>query len=361
MLPLSLVPLGNSRRCIVKCVRALNTALAIGFFAVMALGLPLASEAATQPVSIFGVNGDDGGGNPNPACTGSATCAYNPNPVGISTGDSINFSNVGALNHTATGPTNFGPPLNTVVQPGGVCPAGANGNCFSTGSKNPGTSQNIGPFPNTSSFDFYCEVHGPGLMIGTLNVAGGGGTTTTSTTTTTTAGTTTTTAGTTTTTGATTTTTGATTTTTGATTTTTAGGTTTTTGATTTTTGATTTTTGATTTTTAGGCTNHNIVVSLPGSLTLKIFSTVNVPVTVTNAGNCPENAHLTLSAVAGLTSGVVGVQNAALAPGQSQVLNFTYNVPLALQVTFTASAPLSGDSVPANNTAVRTYPTTVL
>jgi len=69
----------------------------------------------------------------------------------------------------------------------------------------------------------------------------------------------------------------------------------------------------------------------------------------------------VTLSAVAGLTSGVVGVQNAALAPGTSQVLNFTYNVPLALQVTFTASAPLGGDSAPANNTATHTYPTTVL
>ena len=326
-----------------KCVRALTTALVIGSFAVMALGFPLTSEAATQPVSIFGVQGDDGGGNPNPACTGSATCAYNPNPVGISTGDSINFSNVGALNHTATGPTNFGPPLNTVVQPGGVCPAGANGNCFSTGSKNPGTSQNIGPFPNTSSFDFYCEVHGPGLMIGTLNVAGGGGTTTTSTTTTTTTagGTTTGPVPSTTTTN-----------TTLLTTTTTDGGS----GST-----STTTVTNVTTTTTAGGCTNHNIVVSLPASLTLKIFSNVNVPVTVTNAGNCPENAHVTLSAQAGLTQGVVGVQNAALAPGSSTVLNFSYNVPLALQITFTASAPLGGDSVPANNTATRTYSTTVL
>jgi hypothetical protein len=41
--------------------------------------------------------------------------------------------------------------------------------------------------------------------------------------------------------------------------------------------------------------------------------------------------------------------------------VNFSYNVPLALQVTFTATAPLSGDSVPANNTASQTYPTSVL
>jgi hypothetical protein len=102
-------------------------------------------------------------------------------------------------------------------------------------------------------------------------------------------------------------------------------------------------------------------VVALPGSLTLKIFTTVNVPVTVTNAGNCPETVHLTLTAQAGLTTGTVGAQTTSIAPGTSQVLNFTYNVPLALQVTFTASAPLSGDSVPANNTATHTYTTTVL
>jgi hypothetical protein len=87
----------------------------------------------------------------------------------------------------------------------------------------------------------------------------------------------------------------------------------------------------------------------------------VNVPVTVTNAGNCPETAHVTLEAKALLTSGVVGAQTASIAPGTSQVVNFTYNVPLALEVTFTASAPLSGDTAPANNTATHTYPTTVL
>jgi hypothetical protein len=87
----------------------------------------------------------------------------------------------------------------------------------------------------------------------------------------------------------------------------------------------------------------------------------VNVPVTVTNAGNCTDIAHLTLTAKAGLTQGQVGVQSATLAPGASTVMNFPYNVPLALEVTFTATAPLSGDSAPANNTASHTYPTTVL
>src|SRR5690348_11828333 len=144
------MPLGKSRRCLVKHRRALTTALGLGVFAVMVLGIQPASEAATTNVSIFGVQGDDGGGNPNPVCTGSASCAYNPDNVGISTGDSLNFTNVGALNHTATGPLDFGPPLNAVIQPGGSCPADASGNCFSTASLTPSSSRLIGPFPNAS-------------------------------------------------------------------------------------------------------------------------------------------------------------------------------------------------------------------
>src|SRR5207247_2307349 len=163
-----------TRRFTVRPVRGLTLVLALGLIVALALGLPSVSEAATHQVDVFGVNGDDGGGNPNPVCTGSATCAYNPDVANIAGGDSINFTNVGALNHTATGPTNFGPPLSQVVQPGGAsCPAGSNGNCFSTSSTSPGTSRLIGPFPNSSSFDFYCEIYGPSLMRVSMHVSGG--------------------------------------------------------------------------------------------------------------------------------------------------------------------------------------------
>ena len=291
-----------------RYVRGQTYVQAIGLIALLTLGVAPTSNAATTNVIIFGVNGDDGGGNPNPVCTGSATCAYSPTPKNISVGDSILFSNDGALNHTATGPTNFGPPLNVVVQPGGgSCPGGSNGNCFTTGSKSPGQTQLIGPFPNTSSFDYYCEVHGPGLMLGTLNVAGGGGGTTTTTTTTT---------------------------------------------------GATTTTTGATTTTTQGGCTAHDLVVQLPASQPpMKIGNTVSVMVVVTNAGNCKDSALVTLSGTITYSAS----QGTTLAPGASQTLLFPYTVPVRTSVTLTASAHLSGDATPANNSDTKTYATTVL
>jgi len=332
-------------------------------------GLPWASVGSTLPVSIYGVNGNDGGregddhdgdiedghgGDPNPVCTGAATCAYTPNPTNIVLGDSVQFTNVGGMKHTATGSVNFTPSLKEVVQPGGgSCPSdpGVNGNCFSTGKLKRGGSITIGPFNISSSFEYYCEIHGPAAMIATLNVNGGGGTTTT----TSTAPSTTTTAGATTTTAA-----PSTTTTAASTTTTSTAPSTTTTAPATTTTAATTSTTATpmTTTTTVAACTRHDIVVQLPASQpSMKLASFVKVYVIVTNAGNCAETATVTLSG----TINYEAQQITTVVPGGSQTLFFDYTVPVRLEVTLTASAPVAGDATPANNSDTKTYPTTVL
>src|SRR5690349_5877334 len=109
--------------------------VALGILPLMPVVIwPLSSEGTTVQVNIYGMDGNDGGregddhegdtqgnqgGDPNPVCVGSATCAYNPNPVDLAVGDAINFTNLGGMKHTATGPLSFSPTLKDVVQPGG--------------------------------------------------------------------------------------------------------------------------------------------------------------------------------------------------------------------------------------------------
>src|SRR5579885_663567 len=120
---------------------------ATGLVGGMVLMSPGIVQAATLTVNIYGVQGDDGGGNPNPSCTGSSSCAFAPNPASIAVGDSILFDNVGALNHTATGSLDNFQPLNVVQQPGGGSQSCSSApNCFSTGSLTPGQTRTIGPF-----------------------------------------------------------------------------------------------------------------------------------------------------------------------------------------------------------------------
>jgi hypothetical protein len=105
-------------------------------------------------------------------------------------------------------------------------------------------------------------------------------------------------------------------------------------------------------------CTRHDIVVQLPASQSsMKVASFVKVSVIVTNAGNCVETAIVTLSG----TINYVSQQTTTVAPGGSQTLLFDYTVPVRLEVTLTANAPVAGDATPANNSDTKTYPTTVL
>ena len=89
----------------------------------------------------------------------------------------------------------------------------------------------------------------------------------------------------------------------------------------------------------------------------MKVASFVKISVIVTNAGNCVETGSVTLSG----TINYFSRQAITVAPGTSQTLLFDYTVPVRLEVTLTASAPLAGDVTPANNTDTKTYPTTVL
>jgi hypothetical protein len=89
----------------------------------------------------------------------------------------------------------------------------------------------------------------------------------------------------------------------------------------------------------------------------MKVASFVKISVIVTNAGNCPETAIVTLSG----TINYVAQQTTTVAPGGSQTLLFDYTVPVRLEVTLTASGPVAGDVTPANNSDTKTYPTTVL
>jgi hypothetical protein len=82
----------------------------------------------------------------------------------------------------------------------------------------------------------------------------------------------------------------------------------------------------------------------------------VGVMVVVTNAGNCTDSALVTLTGTINYSAS----QGATVAPGASQTLVFQYPVPVRLNVTLTASAPLGGDVTPANNSDTKTYPTTI-
>jgi hypothetical protein len=99
-------------------------------------------------------------------------------------------------------------------------------------------------------------------------------------------------------------------------------------------------------------------VVQLPASQGALIIGRIaNVSVIVTNAGNCSENARISLSG----TINYSDVQNTSVSVGQTKTVVFQYPVPVRLEVTLTANGPLAGDVTPANNSDTKTYPTQVL
>src|SRR5205823_333680 len=109
----------------------------------------------------------------NPVCTGSPSCAYDPDPLQVMPGDSVEFENVGKLKHTATGDVDFSPRLPEIVQPT------SSSNSFSTGKLEAGDVRRIGPFSLSGSIEYYCLIHGPSQMRGALSVTANQTTTTT--------------------------------------------------------------------------------------------------------------------------------------------------------------------------------------
>lgn len=288
--------------------------------AVVAAGSGL-GEAATVAVQVYGIQGDDSRGHAqgepfgtvNPSCSDAPTCAYNGASPSLIRGDTVEFENLGKFKHTATGDLSFSPRLPEVVQPT------ASSNNFSTGKLESGQRLRIGPFAVDGSLDYYCLVHGPEQMRGTLTVGPPPASGTTTLTTTTTAASTTTTSPTTTTVPATTTTTGP----------------------------------------TPAPPARHDLVVAFaPSQPPFVIGKIVRVTVVVTNAGTVDEAAYVTMSGDINYSA----AQQATIPAGSSRNVVFDYPVPARLQVTLTAAGQLAAglaDASPANNQDTRTYSTT--